>query len=206
MNLLANTLARIVRAKIDQTAVDDASEIRFIFHGPPLEILADTFELLVAGAQPGGVPVLLQVPSLDAGEGNPAVGSSGRCDETHLLNLRNSPSRPTYVALIPPGQHSNRSVATTTDEFGIMSSNKLGTSRLKSGGQTSSSRSSSGSASPVPVYRTETERGPGRWSSTRPPQPMKWTRSARNARAPGAYYLACTMPSQRTTASRRASG
>ena len=128
MNQLASALASIIKEKIEQAALNAASEARLIFHGPPLEILEDTYELLfeVTRSATVNMPVVLRVPALRAGEFNPPVGTSGRCDETHLLNLRNSPARPTYVALVPPGQHSNRSVATTTDEFGMMALNNAG--------------------------------------------------------------------------------
>lgn len=128
MSQLARILAGLVRAKIGQTAGEDGIESRFIFHGPPLEILSPTFDRVVEELKEASVsvPVLLQVAGLDANEANPAVGASGRCDDTHLLNLRNSPSKPTFVALVPPGQHSNKSVSTTTDEFGMAASSNSG--------------------------------------------------------------------------------
>jgi DNA phosphorothioation-dependent restriction protein DptH len=128
MNRLAATLADIIRARIDRTAIDLGEEVRLIFHGPPLEILSQAFEQLVAAMSDNGrnIPIILQVPSLAPGQSNPAVGSAGRCDETHLLNLRNSPSKPSYIALVPPGQHSNKSVSSTTDEFGMLASNNSG--------------------------------------------------------------------------------
>ena len=128
MNRLAQILAGLVRAKISQAAAADGAEARLIFHGPPLEILADAFNCVVdeLGAANVAVPVLLQVAQLAPGEANPAVGVSGRCDDAHLLNLRNSPAKPTFVALVPPGQHSNKSVSTTTDEFGMAASKNSG--------------------------------------------------------------------------------
>jgi DNA phosphorothioation-dependent restriction protein DptH len=128
VNRLSAILASFIRAKIDQTVADAGAEARLIFHGPPLEILSDAFDCLLAdlAAARVAVPVLLQVPQLEPGRANPPVGSSGRCDDTHFLNLRNSPARPTFVALVPPGQHSNRSVSTTTDEFGMAASNNAG--------------------------------------------------------------------------------
>lgn len=128
MNRLAVALADIIRARIDRAAGEAGAEVRLIFHGPPLDILSQAFDLLVDGMRDGGppVPVLLQMPALAPGRANPAVGSSGRCDGTHLLNLRNSPFRPTYIALVPPGQHSNKSVSSTTDEFGMLASNNAG--------------------------------------------------------------------------------
>lgn len=128
MNPLATILAGLVRARVIQAVAGDGGEVRLIFHGPPLEILAEVFDRVVADLQASGiaVPVLLLVAQLPAGEANPAVGASGRCEDTHLLNLRNSPAKPTFVALVPPGQHSNKSVSTTTDEFGMAGSNNSG--------------------------------------------------------------------------------
>jgi len=57
-----------------------------------------------------GVPVVLQVPSLQDGEANPPIGQSGRCAEGHLLDLRNSPANPSYLALVPPRQRAIMSV------------------------------------------------------------------------------------------------
>jgi DNA phosphorothioation-dependent restriction protein DptH len=97
------------------------SEFRSIFHGPPLEILSLVYEELAgpSGNALEGLPLLLQVPALGPGEANPAVGASGRCDEAHLLDLRNSPSAPSYLALVPPGHHAIRSVSSPTDQFGV---------------------------------------------------------------------------------------
>ncbi|MBY5867837.1 ATP-binding protein [Rhizobium leguminosarum] len=128
MNQLAAALASIVMARIDQLASNATGEVRLIFHGPPLEILEETFSIVVE-AQGGGaplVPVVLQVPALPDGQANPPIGASGRCDQTHLLNLRNSPFKPSYIALVPPGHHSNKSVSSTTDEFGMLSANNGG--------------------------------------------------------------------------------
>ncbi|ODT20973.1 MAG: hypothetical protein ABS35_18600 [Kaistia sp. SCN 65-12] len=120
MSRLASTIADLVQDKLAQTAAAGGSEVRLIFHGPPVEILSEVFDILVgsAGSYPN-VPILLLLPSLTPGEANPPLGFSGRCDDTHLLNLRNSPSQPTFLALVPPGQHSMRSVTSTTDEFGV---------------------------------------------------------------------------------------
>lgn len=128
MNPLSRILSGLVRARITQAVVGHGREVRLIFHGPPLEIMAEAFDDVVAGlaAAGVGVPVLLQVAQLPAGQANPAVGASGLCDDTHLLNLRNSPANPTFVALVPPGQHRNKSVSTTTDEFGMAASNNSG--------------------------------------------------------------------------------
>jgi hypothetical protein len=121
MSKLADWLAGAVRSRAAE-AVASASESRLIFHGPPLEILSDVFELLAGEAAALGLPVLLQIPELKPGTSNPAIGASGHCDETHLLDLRNSPARSSYLALVPPRQHAIRSISSTTDEFGVSAS------------------------------------------------------------------------------------
>ncbi|WP_421361900.1 ATP-binding protein [Agrobacterium rosae] len=120
-NALASTLSDIIRARLDQTSTGGSSEIRLIFLGPPLELLEQVFSTLLDPGQPSvpPVPIVFQVPELADGERNPPIGVSGRCDGNHILDLRNSPSKPTYLALIAPGQHSNRSVDTSTDKFGM---------------------------------------------------------------------------------------
>ena len=131
MKNLSETLAAYIRGKvIDATSGRGGArlETRFIFHGPPLALLRPVYDSLVAE---GGIeirnadgvslilPVLLQAPSsIERGQ-NPAIGHSGLCDESHLLHLRNDPHSPSFVALVPPGQHHNRSVASTTEEFGV---------------------------------------------------------------------------------------
>ncbi|MEA1071749.1 hypothetical protein [Sphingomonas sp. LY160] len=124
MNPLASTIAALVEDKLSQLSGGGKGEVRLIFHGPPIEILSQVFDLLVEKSPP--VPILLKLPSLPPFAENPSLGSSGRCDDTHLLNLRNSPSEPTFLALVPPGHHSMLSVTSTTDEFGITASNNGG--------------------------------------------------------------------------------
>ncbi|WP_395393768.1 hypothetical protein WBP07_01490 [Novosphingobium sp. BL-8A] len=119
MNRLVARIADVVREKLSLSLSEGKGEVRLIFHGPPMEILASVFELLTSDPTGVGVPILLQLPQLPPGHANPALGDSGRCDDTHLLNLRNSPSKPAFVALVPPGQHSMRSVTSTADEFGV---------------------------------------------------------------------------------------
>ncbi|MBY5460765.1 ATP-binding protein [Rhizobium leguminosarum] len=123
MNHLASTIHGLVHDKLKQASTGNA-ELRLIFHGPPPEVMSRVFDMLAGSS--ALVPVLLLLPVLAPGEANPAPGASGRCDDTHLLNLRNSPSQPTFLALVPPGQHSMRSVTSTTDEFGVAASNNGG--------------------------------------------------------------------------------
>jgi DNA phosphorothioation-dependent restriction protein DptH len=131
MNRLVNALAHIVHAKVLNATqgLGGRLESRFIFHGPPLEILDHVFEELAReggilvprpdGQPPSLLPVLLQLPTRALGSPNPSMGRSGRCDEGHLLDIRNDPGNPSFIALVPPGQYNNRSVTSTTEEFGI---------------------------------------------------------------------------------------
>lgn len=114
---LAKWLASVVRERVAST-IEGAGEARLIFHGPPLELLRAVFDELLAG-DGLGVPVLLQVPRLPDGTPELAIGASGLCEEGHLLDLRNSPANPSFVALVPPGQRAIMSITSTTDEFGL---------------------------------------------------------------------------------------
>lgn len=131
MKNLSETLAAYIRGKVsDATSGRGGArlETRFIFHGPPLSLLQPVYDLLAEG---GGIrvenadgvamtlPVLLQAAATtEAGRGL-GIGQSGICDASHLLNLRNDPHNPSFVALVPPGQHHNKSVSSTTEEFGV---------------------------------------------------------------------------------------
>lgn len=127
MNKLASVLADRIRQEIGSGGVPGSlHEVRLVFLGPPHELMAAVFDELVN--QPNGtlsihVPFLLQVPREKLPAGNPAVGESGWCDEDHLLDLRNLPRSASFVALIPPGEHSILSVGSTTDKFGVAEAN-----------------------------------------------------------------------------------
>lgn len=128
MSNVSAWLTLTIRAHVASTAIggSSAGETRLIFHGPPMEILSEVYETLkteISGGSPLALPVLLQVPRLEPDEANPPIGASGRCDETHLLDLRNSPTASSYLALVPPGHHAIRSVSSTTDEFGVTAAN-----------------------------------------------------------------------------------
>lgn len=131
MKDISNVIARIIRDKAAHASISvggEREESRFIFHGPEKTILKQVFDLLTRDGvltingddgKTFSLPILLQV-GLDETNGvNPKVGESGLCDETHLLDIRNVPSSPSYIALVPPGSHNNQSISTTTDEFGI---------------------------------------------------------------------------------------
>lgn len=130
MSPLANTLADYVAAHVGMPAATDApatnAELRLIFHGPPLGILTEVFDRLAREANDLRPPFLLQVPRDKLTCENPGIGESGWCDETHLLDLRNSPQLPSFVALVPPGEHSILSVTSTTDKFGVAEANNGG--------------------------------------------------------------------------------
>lgn len=123
MSRLASVLADHIRSRIDASVVSGSSnEIRLIFLGPPHDLMVKVFEDLVGPTDESSriqIPILLQVPREKIGAGNPLIGASGWCDEDHLLDLRNLPHSASFVALIPPGEHSILSVGSTTDKFGV---------------------------------------------------------------------------------------
>lgn len=135
MNKLVQALAAIIKDKVHDATKGRSGaklESRFIFRGPPLDLLEPVFDEL---SSTGGIlipldsegmhaclPILLQLPPGHMGGANPEIGKSGKCDENHLLHIRNDPHSPSFVALVPPGQHNNRSVESTTDEFGMSAS------------------------------------------------------------------------------------
>jgi DNA phosphorothioation-dependent restriction protein DptH len=103
------------------------SELRTVFHGPPMEILRPVFDELV---KDGGlrfnledgssvvVPILLHS---ETGTAPPAVGHSGICAGVHLNDFRNQPACPRFVALLAPGNHPNLALTmeTASDSFGL---------------------------------------------------------------------------------------
>lgn len=136
MKNFVKALATIIRDKVLHDANQGSKgtlESRFIFQGPPLELLEPVFDELSSNggidisvdpnATPIRIPVLLLLPPSKITAPNPSTGASGKCDEIHLLHVRNDPNNPSYLCLVPPGQHSNRSVASTTEEFGVSAAN-----------------------------------------------------------------------------------
>ncbi len=116
--------------------MDSNHESRFIFHGPPLELLQEVFNDLAnpessINAASGSesveatLPILLLVPP-EQGISNPRIGTSGKCDENHLLHVRDDPSNASFVALVPTGLYYNASIATTTEKFGMSASSNTG--------------------------------------------------------------------------------
>lgn len=111
-------------------------EIRTVFHGPPMEILRPIFDVLsedggidaqLADGTPVRVPVLLQLESAKRPFQNPETGKSGICDSTHLIDLRNSPSCPRFVALVEPGGVESLSFSSASDSFGLSQHSNSGT-------------------------------------------------------------------------------
>ncbi len=139
MNRLAHWLAAIVHEKVrgaTQGYGGSNLEYRLIFRGPPLEILEPAYDEL---ARDGGIqvparldgsmatlPVLLQYPANQLQGPKPRIGASGKCDNDHLLDVRNDPANPSFVALVPPGLHNNLSIESTTDEFGLGTATSTG--------------------------------------------------------------------------------
>lgn len=136
MNKLVHALASIVRDKVEDATkgrTGSKLESRFIFHGPPLDLLEAIFDELnshggiQAASGPDGsramLPVLLPLMTGAPSEGNPPIGKSGRCDTAHLIDVRNNPHEASFVALARPGLELNKTIDTTTDEFGISPSN-----------------------------------------------------------------------------------
>lgn len=115
MNELVAVIGQVIRDTVGKASSVRQDEVRLIFHGPPLELLEEVFERLLVGERLP-IPVLLVGNAIQGS--TPPMGESGRCTQAYLLALRNSDS-PSYLALVPPGQYSNMSVTSTSDEFGI---------------------------------------------------------------------------------------
>lgn len=134
MNSLAGEIAARIRGRMAQAVGNlppGRTELRSIFHGPPLEIMERVLEQLSgpgalelrdASGHAVEMPLLLQVEGSEPGFSNPPVGQSGRCNESHLLVLRDSPICPRFLVLVPPGLHRNLSIESTTGAFGIAAS------------------------------------------------------------------------------------
>lgn len=128
MNKLASVLADHIRSKIANTQAG-RREFRLAFLGPPHELMSEVFDDLVGASGSAtltDLPFLLQVPRDKLPASNPPVGTSGWCNEEHLLDLRNQPGSGSFVALIPPGEHSILSVDSTTGKFGVAEGNHGG--------------------------------------------------------------------------------
>ena len=138
MKNLVREICSYIRREVQSGAVDsqgNLAELRSIFHGPSGRLLEEVFEALTtdqllevttSSGERKNFPVLLQVEGLKPGEENPKIGRSGRCDENHLLTLRNSPDSPQYLALVPPGQHRTLSVSSAISNFGVRPENNSG--------------------------------------------------------------------------------
>jgi DNA phosphorothioation-dependent restriction protein DptH len=119
-------VTRLVADELSRLA-DARAELRIFFHGPPLAYLEEVLGALISAGMKAKtadgaefqIPILLQVPSLPKGSANPLIGESGKCDESHLMALRNSPSCRQYLVLVPPGLHRNLSITSASSEFGL---------------------------------------------------------------------------------------
>jgi hypothetical protein len=135
MNILASALADRIRAQIGATTPQAGfTERRLIFLGPPHELMSAVFDDLVGqstGAPLSALPFLLQVQLDKRPQGNPALGASGWCDKDHLLDLRNLKDYASFVALLPPGEHSILSIDNTSDKFGVAESNNGGNANFE---------------------------------------------------------------------------
>lgn len=125
MHPFARWLATQVLEKVQKTA-SSGGELRLLFHGPPSQFLEKAFEILVDEAKdhpelPSSIVLL--VPAGEQPVGDLPIGAPGRCDEDHLLELRNSRQEPSYVALVPPGQHAILSIVSTANDFGVKGTN-----------------------------------------------------------------------------------
>ncbi len=115
-------------------------QYRSVFHGPPLFLLRRVYERLaeeggIESQLPNGqlvsVPVVLLVGKLPDGQTNPDISACGICDDTHVMNLRNDPSCPRFVVLLPPGRHINQSLASASDAFGLSAYSNSGNSSIE---------------------------------------------------------------------------
>ncbi|WP_296753534.1 hypothetical protein [Thiobacillus sp.] len=136
MNRLIHELAKTIRGHVAEATRGKPGtnlESRFVFHGPPLWLLEGVLAEL---SQHGGIrltaeehgtdallPVLLPFPEGQAHGPNPRIGESGACTDAHLLQVRNTPGKASFVALVPPSLHINASLDTTSAELGITPSN-----------------------------------------------------------------------------------
>jgi DNA phosphorothioation-dependent restriction protein DptH len=129
-SFLALQVVVLARQRLGQVRTEK-KEARLVFLGPPLKILVQVFDRLTSPSPEGGraaldIPVLLQVPRSMLVAGSPPIGKSGWCDHAHLLTVRDTASAPSFLALVPPDQHMDLSVATTVDMFGVSSKASAG--------------------------------------------------------------------------------
>jgi len=139
MTRLVAESAKYIRARIADAAATLATngELRSVFHGPPmrfLEPLLDELgndggiEVTLATEEHTTVPVLL--PMDEWTQVNPVVGASGKCDQNHILALRNTPEARRFLVLAAPARHTILSIAQATDELGVASATNGGGSDI----------------------------------------------------------------------------
>lgn len=132
MSRLVAEIAKCIRDRMRHVArtLPTGGKLRSVFHGPPLPYMQDVlaaFQQDGLDAQLGDgenvtIPVLLPVDG-EQNAANPLVGQSGRCDDSHILSLRNTPACPRFLTLAVPARHSMLSVEQATDAFGLTAAN-----------------------------------------------------------------------------------
>lgn len=136
MNRLIHDLAKTIRDHVAEATRGQPGtnlESRFVFHGPPLMLIKGVLEELskhggirLTAAEHGTdalLPVLLPFPESEVRGPNPRIGESGTCSDAYLLQVRNTPGKASFVALVTPNLHINASLDTTTAELGITPGN-----------------------------------------------------------------------------------
>lgn len=138
MRAILEFLEQAIRIRVvDALLQAPDGELRRIFNGPCMDLLEPAFARIeatggirarLATGEEVMVPVLLQVPRLEAGASNPPLSDSGRCDPDHFMTLRNNCKR--FVVLLPPGARPNLSFSSASDEFGISAGANSGDARV----------------------------------------------------------------------------
>ena len=129
MENIAKAFSKFILDNIDFEAErsKSSSELRYVFNGPPLEYLRFIKEHLTIRGElkynGKNLPVLVVNEELDPSYINPDADQSGECATTHLINKRNLPINPNFIALIPPNVSNISSITTTTYEIGLKSEN-----------------------------------------------------------------------------------
>ncbi len=142
MKRIAQELVSQIRERIKNQIASlqgDNLEFRTIFHGPPEVIMLEVFEILMkegcleaklANGQQVVLPVLFQLDQVPSGHQNPAIGTSGKCDLSYFLSVRNS-QKPSFLALLSPGaRQDGLSILSATDGFGLAAASNSATATI----------------------------------------------------------------------------
>jgi DNA phosphorothioation-dependent restriction protein DptH len=141
MKRLAEAIAGHIREHVTAqvAGLSAGAEFRAVFNGPPQELLQAVFveltrdgglDVVRQNGEVVQVPVLQQVEALPEGKSNPPIGRSGVCNPHHLMDVRNSPNCPIFLALLPPGNQGNLSQSSTRSDFGLAPENNGGTATI----------------------------------------------------------------------------